>query len=211
MFITFEGIEGSGKSTQINLLHKALEKVHFDVEITREPGWGAIGNLIRKIILENPDLDLEPLAELSLFCADRAQHVKDFIRPMLNQGKIVLCDRFYDSTIAYQGFGRELNPEFVKQTAINSALGLCPNTTFLFDISVNTALSRIVERPGRNRIDDESFDFHSRVKSAYLEIARNSSNRVHLISGEEDIEAVHEQIKEILSKNYTIFSRLRKK
>ena len=211
MFITFEGIEGSGKSTQINLLHKALVKVHFDVEITREPGWGAIGNLIRKIILENPDLDLEPLAELSLFCADRAQHVKDFIRPMLNQGKIVLCDRFYDSTIAYQGFGRELNPEFVKQTAINSALGLYPNTTFLFDISVNTALSRIVERPGRNRIDDESFDFHSRVKSAYLEIARNSSNRVHLISGEEDIEAVHEQIKEILSKNYSIFSRLRKK
>ena len=208
MFITFEGIEGSGKSTQVKLLHKALEKVHFDVEVTREPGWGAIGNLIKKIILENPDLDLEPFAELSLFCADRAQHVKDFIRPMLNQGKIVLCDRFYDSTIAYQGFGREFNTEFVKQAAIGSALGLYPNITFLLDISVNTALSRIVERPGRNRIDDEPFDFHSRVKSAYLEIARNSSNRVHLINGENDKEVVHGQIKKFLSKNYSIFLRL---
>ena len=129
MFITFEGIEGSGKSTQIELLSQALEKAHFDVEITREPGWGAIGKLIRRIILENPDLDLERFAELSLFCADRAQHVKDFLRPMLNQGKIVLCDRFYDSTIAYQGYGRELSPEIVKQAAINSALGLNPNKT----------------------------------------------------------------------------------
>tara|TARA_B100000959_G_C14980875_1_gene623437 strand:- start:1881 stop:2516 length:636 start_codon:yes stop_codon:yes gene_type:complete len=211
VFITFEGIEGSGKSTQIELLSRALERAHFDVEITREPGWGAIGKLIRRIILENPDLDLERFAELSLFCADRAQHVKDFLRPMLNQGKIVLCDRFYDSTVAYQGYGRELSPEFVKQAAVNSALGLYPNITFLLDISVNTALSRIVERPGRNKIDDESFDFHSRVRKAYLEIAKQSSNRVYVVYGEDGPDIVHNKIKTILSDNYSIFSRLLKR
>ncbi len=211
MFITFEGIEGSGKSTQIELLYKVLKQVHFDVEVTREPGWGAIGKLIRRIILENPDLDLDPFAELSLFCADRAQHVRDYVRPLLNKGKVVLCDRFSDSTIAYQGFGREINPEFVKQMASNSALGLTPNVTFLLDISVNTALSRIVERPGRNKIDDESFDFHTRVKKAYLEIAKQSSNRVYLVDGEQDTKIVHENIKKILSSNYSIFSRLSRK
>ena len=114
MFITFEGIEGSGKSTQVDLLKNTLEKIHFDVVATREPGWGRVGSLIRKIILDYDDIEIEPIAELSLFCADRAQHVQEFIRPKLSEGKIVLCDRFYDSTIAYQGYGRGLDPEMVK-------------------------------------------------------------------------------------------------
>lgn len=207
MFLTFEGIEGSGKSTQIKLLKTALEKIHFDVEITREPGWGSVGNLIRKIILEIPDLDLDSFSEISLFCADRAQHVKEFIKPMLNKGKIVLCDRYFDSTLAYQGYGRSLDIDLVKKMAIASTLGLIPNVTILLDISVNTALSRIVQRPGRNKIDDESFDFHSRVKKAYLGIAKDSP-RVHIIDGEDNEAEVHDKIKLCLSKNFSIFSRL---
>lgn len=207
MFLTFEGIEGSGKSTQIKLLKTALEKIHFDVEITREPGWGSVGNLIRKIILEIPDLDLDSFSEISLFCADRAQHVKEFIKPMLNKGKIVLCDRYFDSTLAYQGYGRSLDIDLVKKMAIASTLGLIPNVTILLDISVNTALSRIVQRPGRNKIDDESFDFHSRVKKAYLGIAKDSP-RVHIIDGEDNEAEVHDKIKSCLSKNFSIFSRL---
>ncbi len=207
MFLTFEGIEGSGKSTQIKMLKSALEKIHFDVEITREPGWGEVGRLIRKIILDVPDLDLDSFSEISLFCADRAQHVKELIKPMLNKGKIVLCDRYFDSTLAYQGYGRSLDIELVKKMAIASTLGLIPNVTILLDISVNTALSRIVERPGRNRIDDESFDFHSRVKKAYLGIAKDSP-RVHVIDGEDNELEVHERVKNCLSKNFSIFSRL---
>ncbi len=207
MFLTFEGIEGSGKSTQIKMLKSALEKIHFDVEITREPGWGEVGRLIRKIILDVPDLDLDSFSEISLFCADRAQHVKELIKPMLNKGKIVLCDRYFDSTLAYQGYGRSLDIELVKKMAIASTLGLIPNVTILLDISVNTALSRIVERPGRNRIDDESFDFHSRVKKAYLGIAKDSP-RVHVIDGEDNELEVHEKVKDCLSKNFSIFSRL---
>ena len=207
MFLTFEGIEGSGKSTQIKILKSALEKVHFDVEITREPGWGAVGQLIRKIILDVPDLDLDSFSELSLFCADRAQHVRELIRPMLNKGKIVLCDRYCDSTLAYQGYGRKLDIDLVKKMSIASTLGLMPNVTILLDISVNTALSRIVERPGRNKIDDESFDFHTRVKKAYLGIAKDSP-RVHVINGEDEEGKVHQEIKNSLSKNFSIFSRL---
>ncbi len=207
MFLTFEGIEGSGKSTQIKMLKSSLEKIHFDVEITREPGWGEVGRLIRKIILDVPDLDLDSFSEISLFCADRAQHVKELIKPMLNKGKIVLCDRYFDSTLAYQGYGRSLDIELVKKMAIASTLGLIPNVTILLDISVNTALSRIVERPGRNRIDDESFDFHSRVKKAYLGIAKDSP-RVHVIDGEDNELEVHERVKNCLSKNFSIFSRL---
>lgn len=207
MFLTFEGIEGSGKSTQIKTLKTALEKIHFDVEVTREPGWGAVGELIRKIILDIPDLDLDPFSEISLFCADRAQHVRELIKPMLNKGKIVLCDRYCDSTLAYQGYGRNLDIDLVKRMAIASTLGLMPNVTILLDISVNTALSRIVERPGRNKIDDESFDFHTRVKKAYLGIAKESP-RVHIINGEDDQENVHQEIKKCLSNNFSIFSRL---
>ena len=167
LIICFEGIEGSGKSTQVDILKNTLEKIHFDVVSTREPGWGRVGSLIRKIILDYDDIEIEPIAELALFCADRAQHVQEFIRPKLSEGKIVLCDRFYDSTIAYQGYGRGLDPEMVKKLGFSAALGVIPTITFLIDISVNTALSRIIERPGRNRIDDESD-----ITSVYGDLAR---------------------------------------
>tara|TARA_Y100001970_G_C14134699_1_gene803659 strand:+ start:635 stop:1273 length:639 start_codon:yes stop_codon:yes gene_type:complete len=210
MFITFEGIEGSGKSTQVKLLKAALEKIHFDVESTREPGWGRVGSLIRKIILDYDDIEIEPITELSLFCADRAQHVQEFIKPKLSQGKIVLCDRFYDSTIAYQGYGRGLDPEMVKKLGFGAALGIIPTVTFLIDISVNTALSRIIERPGRNRIDDESFEFHSRVRKSYLSLHNKQPNRICLIDGEKDIDSVQSEIRRTLRNRFSIFKRLDK-
>ena len=208
MFITFEGIEGSGKSTQVELLQESLRKIHFDVVATREPGWGKVGKLIRKIILDYDDIEIEPIAELSLFCADRAQHIQELIRPKLAEGKIVLCDRFYDSTIAYQGYGRGIDTELVKKLGVHAALGVNPTITFLIDISVNTALSRIVSRPGRNRIDDESFEFHSRVRKAYLSLQQNQPNRIFIINGEQEIHGVHEEIKKILKEKFSIFSRL---
>ena len=210
MFITFEGIEGSGKSTQVDLLKNTLEKIHFDVVSTREPGWGRVGSLIRKIILDYDDIEIEPIAELALFCADRAQHVQEFIRPKLSEGKIVLCDRFYDSTIAYQGYGRGLDPEMVKKLGFSAALGVIPTITFLIDISVNTALSRIIERPGRNRIDDESFEFHNRVRKSYLSLYKNQSNRIFLIDGEKSIDDVQKEIRKILKNRFSIFKRLEK-
>ena len=131
MFITFEGIEGSGKSTQVELLQESLRKIHFDVVATREPGWGKVGKLIRKIILDYDDIEIEPIAELSLFCADRAQHIQELIRPKLAEGKIVLCDRFYDSTIAYQHYGMGIDIKLIKDLNSFVLKKFKPTITFL--------------------------------------------------------------------------------
>ena len=133
MLITFEGIEGSGKSTQANLLNEFLSGKGYKVTVTREPGWGHLGNLIRTIILDERELVLTPMAELFLFCADRAQHVKDFIEPRLKNGEIVICDRFYDSTIVYQGYGRKLDMRLVNKAAKASALDVTPDTHVPFE------------------------------------------------------------------------------
>ncbi len=195
MFITFEGIEGSGKSTQAKLLQEFLELKGYKVTITREPGWGAMGKLMRRMLLEEREMILDPMAELCLFCADRAQHVKDLILPKLKEGEFVICDRFYDSTIVYQGYARRLDLALVKKLAKASALGLEPELTILLNIPVEKGLSRLGDRDGKNKLDEEPLDFHERVRQGYMLIAKNEQNRVKIFNAAKDVKVLQDEIR----------------
>jgi dTMP kinase len=198
MLITFEGIEGSGKTTQANLLEDFLTEKGYKVAITREPGWGHLGTLIRTIILEERDLVLAPLAELFLFCADRAQHVKDFIEPKLKNGEIVICDRFYDSTVVYQGYGRKLDMRLVNEAAKSSALNVTPDLTFLLNLPVREGLSRLKERGSITKMDEEPLEFHEMIRQGYMLIARREPERIKNINADRDISAVQEEIRALV-------------
>lgn len=197
MFITFEGVEGSGKSTQAELLKKFLLKQGHEVTLTREPGWGALGRLIRKMLLEEKDLDLDPLAELYLFCADRTQHVKDFIKPKLKEGHVI-CDRFTDSTIAYQGYGRRLDLELVERVSRTAALSLKPDLTILLNLPVKLGLSRLEKRSGKTKMDEEPVEFHERVRQGYIFIAQKEPKRVKVVNAVKDVDEVQEEIRNIV-------------
>lgn len=198
MFITFEGVEGSGKSTQAELLKVFLLKQGHEVALTREPGWGALGRLIRKMLLEEKDLDLDPLAELYLFCADRTQHVRDFIKPMLREGYIVICDRFTDSTIAYQGYGRGLDLELVEKVSKTAALSLKPDLTILLNLPVKVGLSRLEKRSGKTKMDEEPVEFHERVRNGYIFIAQKEPRRIKVVNAARDIDEVQEEIRTVV-------------
>lgn len=198
MFITFEGVEGSGKSTQAEFLKVFLLKQGREVALTREPGWGALGRLIRKMLLEEKDLDLDPLAELYLFCADRTQHVRDFIKPMLREGYIVICDRFTDSTIAYQGYGRGLDLELVEKVSKTAALSLKPDLTILLNLPVRVGLSRLEKRSGKTKMDEEPVEFHERVRNGYIFIAQKEPMRVKVVNAARDIDEVQEEIRTVV-------------
>lgn len=196
MLITFEGIEGSGKSTQADMLRDALVEKGYKVTLTREPGWGQLGHLIRTIILEDRDLELDPLAELFLFCADRAQHVKDYIEPRLRNGEIVICDRFFDSTIVYQGYGRKLDMRFVTKTARASAGDTTPDMTFLLNLPVREGLSRLRGRGGTTKMDEEPVEFHELIRQGYLLLSRRDPDRIIKINAARDAASIHEEIRD---------------
>jgi dTMP kinase len=198
MFITFEGVEGSGKTTQTGLLKDFLLERGYKVTLTREPGWGAVGKLIRRMLLEERDLELDPLAELCLFCADRAQHVRDFIRPKLEQGEIVICDRFNDSTLVYQGYGRKLDIDLVKRLAKSSALGLEPQLTILLNLPVRLGLSRLTKRTGKTKMDEEPVEFHERIRQAYLFLAQKEPGRIRVVNAAGDIKDIQKEIRSIV-------------
>jgi dTMP kinase len=199
MFITFEGIEGSGKTTQAELLRDFLLQKGYKVTLTREPGWGAVGRLIRRMLLEEKDLELDPVAELCLFCADRAQHVRDFIRPKLKEGEIVICDRFIDSTVVYQGYGRGMDLELVKKLTKASALDLQPNLTILFNLPVKLGLSRLGKKRGeKTKIDEEPLEFHERIRQGYLFIAQKEPERIKVVNAARDINEVQNEVRSIV-------------
>lgn len=198
MFITFEGIEGSGKSTQAKLLQEFLSARGYKVSLTREPGWGRLGNLIRTVILEEREIELDPMAELFLFCADRAQHVKDFIEPRLKGGEIVICDRFFDSTIVYQGYGRKLDMRFVSKVAKASALDTSPDITFLLNLPVREGLSRLKDRGAVTKMDQEPLEFHEMIRQGYMLIARRDPERIKKINADREVLAIHEDIKALV-------------
>ncbi len=198
MLITFEGIEGSGKSTQANLLKDFLSEKGYKVTLTREPGWGQLGNLIRTIILEERDLVLAPMAELFLFCADRAQHVKDFIEPRLKDGEIVICDRFYDSTIVYQGYGRKLDMRLVNKAAKASALDTAPDLTFLLNLPVREGLARLKERGSITKMDEEPLEFHEMIRQGYMLVARREPERIKNINADRDIPIIEAEIRSLV-------------
>jgi len=197
MFITFEGIEGSGKSTQAKLLVDFLLKKGYRTTLTREPGENLLGNLIRRVLLED-EIELDPLAELFLFCADRSQHVRDFIRPRLSSEKIVVCDRFTDSTVVYQGYGRGLNMEFVKSVCDAASLGLKPDLTILLDCPVKVGLSRLTGRGKKTKMDTEPIEFHEKIREGYLKLAEKEPERIKVIDASRSEDKVWEDVKRIV-------------
>ena len=195
-FITFEGIDGSGKSTQAKLLADYLSGRGTEVFLTKEPGEGKLGEAIRAEILDRKDISIDPYAELCLFCADRAQHVRELILPKLEDGCTVICDRYYDSTLAYQGSGRELDPDLVFRMAMASSLGVEPDVTFFLSIPVEQALSRLKDREKeRNRMDEEPFEFHSRVDRGYGELVAKAIPRIRVVDASGSLEETHMRIR----------------
>ncbi len=172
MFITFEGPEGAGKSTLIRSLAEMLRKRGLEVLVTREPGAGDVGAAIRNILLHGDHLD--PKCELFLFLADRAQHVAGIIRPALDRGAWVLCDRHADSTVVYQGYGRGLELEQLRAWNRFATGGLTPHVTLLLDIEPSKGLARI---DSKDRLDSEPLEFHSRVRDGFLSEARLAPER----------------------------------
>lgn len=199
MLITFEGIEGSGKSTQAKLLSDYLNSQGHEAVLTREPGWGRMGELIRTIILEERDIELDPVSELCLFCADRAQHVKDFIVPSMKEGKIVICDRYYDSTVVYQGYGRKLDMRFVNKAAKASTLGTYPDITFLLNLPVRKGITRIKERGEESKIDVEPLEFHELIRQGYMVLARREPDRIIKVNGDREVQELHQDIIKLIS------------
>jgi len=198
MFITFEGVEGSGKTTQVKLLAELLTEMGHKVTLTREPGWGRLGELIRKIILDKRDLELDPFSELCLFCADRAQHVRDFIKPKLQDGEIVICDRYFDSTVVYQGYGRKLDKRLVNKIAVASTLDLIPDVTFLLNLPVREGLSRLQTRGEITKMDEEPLEFHEMIRQGYMLIAKREPQRIKKINADREILEIHEDIKNFI-------------
>ena len=194
--ITFEGIDGSGKSTQARLLADYLLGKGIRVFFTKEPGEGKLGEAIRTEILDRRNIEIDPYAELCLFCADRAQHVGELILPKLKDGYTVICDRYYDSTLAYQGSGRDLDPDLVFRMAMASSLGVEPDITFFLSIPVEQALLRLKDRAKeRNKMDEEPFEFHSRVDRGYRELIAKDTSRIKVIEAASSPEEIHMEIR----------------
>lgn len=206
MFITIEGGEGSGKTTQTKLLVKFLQDKGYDVFQTHEPGGTIIGKKIRNILLNPENVRITNLTELLLYQADRAQHIEEIIRPALKRGKdaaslsevvIVVCDRFYDATIAYQGFGRQLDKNLIEQMNALICGQIKPNLTIVLDIDAKEGLKRAIKREkesGVDRIELEKLEFHQRVRQGYLEIAKREPERVKIIDASKDIEDIYQDI-----------------
>ena len=194
-FITFEGIDGSGKSTQMHLLAERLRAEGQDVFEAVEPGGTAIGRQIRRILLDAANHDLRPMAELLLYFASRAQNVDECILPALAAEKIVLCDRFTDSTLAYQGCARGLGEEPVLALDRIACRGLTPDLTLLIDVDVECGLARARKRnagddAAETRMDDQSVEFHRKVREAYLALAKQHAERFRIVDGRGTPESV---------------------
>lgn len=198
MFITFEGIEGSGKSTQAKILNEYLTGKGLQCNLTREPGWGKLGGIIRNILLDDREIHLEPFAELCLFCTDRINHVKEYIKPKLDAGEIVICDRYHDSTLVYQGVGRENETELVEAMINKSCMGTFPDITLFLDLPVERGLERIEAREDKTKFDSESFEFHKRIREGFLELHSRYTSRIRLIDGDRSPDDISAEIKIIV-------------
>ncbi|HYV86612.1 MAG TPA: dTMP kinase [Patescibacteria group bacterium] len=197
-FITFEGIEGSGKTTQIQLLSAHLEERGVDHVLTREPGGTVIGDQVRRLVLD-PAVPMVPACELLLYAAARAQHLDQVIRPALAEDRLVLCDRFADATIAYQGYGRGLPIDLIETLHALEALALVPDLTLLFDLDPSAALPRARRRDISKSVDETRFEslgleFHERVRAGYLDLARLNPGRFVAIDARGSAEEVQTRV-----------------
>ena len=193
MFITFEGIEGSGKTTQISRLKAWFESQGQSVIATKEPGGTALGQTIRQLILDPGTAFTNPHTELLLFYADRLVHITTVIQPALDQGKIVLCDRYIDSTWAYQSGGRQISETII--TSLNKWIPLMPDKTILLDITPEEGLKRAKKRAALDRFEQEELSFHHRIRDTYLRLAKQYPNRINLIPVQnKTIEAISQKV-----------------
>ncbi len=195
LFITFEGIDGCGKTTQLENVRKLLEENGIECVTTREPGALKLGSQIREILLHYDGVVADN-CEMFLFLADRSQHVETFIKPMIEEGKVVLCDRHTDSTIAYQGYGRGGDVEKLTELNKIATNGLVPNLTFLFDVSVETGH----ERAGKDldRLELAGKEFFERTRQGYLTLAKQHPERIKVINAEKSKESVYNDVKSLI-------------
>lgn len=201
MFITFEGVEASGKSTQARLLYDHLLSKGYNAVLTREPGGTQLGKKIRELLLSHTDEIFPPVAELLLYEADRNIHLHNIIRPYLEKGYIVVSDRFFDSTTAYQHYGRGLDLGMVNLLNNLATEGLKPDITFLLDVDVETSFSRL-EKP--DRIEGQGFHFHQKVREGFLELARLFPDRIVLIDARQSVNEIHLQIVNMLAQKFNL-------
>ncbi len=205
MFITFEGIEGCGKTTQVDLLVKYLEERDVEFIKTFEPGGTDIGKGIRKILLDSKNTHLSPLAELILYAADRAQHVNEKLIPALDSGKWIICDRFFDATIAYQGYGRGMDMDLIGLLNNKAACGLCPDLTILLDCPENVGLKRALARnkkldlEAQGRFEKEKLEFHRKVRNGYLALADSYKDRFRVIDASRSVDRIGKDIHDLIT------------
>lgn len=199
-FVTFEGIEGCGKTTQIKLLDKFLQGRGFKTLLTREPGGTKIGDDIRSILLDPSNKKMHPLTELFLYEASRAQHLEQLIKPALANGTIVLCDRYADSTIAYQGAARKLDARTIETLHQIATGGTTPDLTILLDLPAKDGLVRVGGRGPSDRFEQEKLDFHERVRDGYLKLAKREPKRIIILNGMKAAEQIHQEVLNIICK-----------
>lgn len=199
LFITFEGTDGAGKTTQIERLTADLRQIGYDVCLTREPGGTPISEQIRDMLLNPDHSEMAATTELMLYAASRAQHVSEVIKPALKAGKIVICSRFTDATIVYQGYGRGLDLERIHRLNRIATDCVTPDVTFVLDLPVETGLQRVQNsRGGLDRLEREKIDFHHRLREGYQTIAQQEPQRLKIIDAQVSPEQVYAQIQAII-------------
>lgn len=197
VFITLEGPDGSGKSTHARLLADALKNNGFPVVLTREPGGTPFAESIRKLLLK-PDKKVYPLTELLLYTASRAQHTEELIKPALRNGKIVISDRFSDSTTAYQHYGRKLAKKLIYKLNEIATGGLKPDLTIVIDIKTKKGMERINKKGVKDRLENENLQFHERIRRGFLKIAKEEPKRVKVVTSNDNIEKTYKKITKII-------------
>lgn len=198
-FITIEGGEGSGKTTLIKLLRQDLEKDKIEYIVSREPGGSKISEDIRKIILDTDNVNMNYMTEALLYAASRCQHLEEVIKPALDKNKLVICDRYIDASLAYQGYARGLGISTVYDINMYATGGFLPDLTIIIDIDPEVGLERIRQnRRNMDRLDLEKMTFHERVRAGYLEVHRQFSDRVVIINGNRELEEVYQDFKKII-------------
>ena len=196
LFITFEGPDGCGKTTQMKLLAEYFEKKGKEVVLTREPGGKGLGEKVREILL-NYDGEVSDRCESFLFLADRAQNIDIIVNPAVKEGKIVLCDRHIDSTVAYQGYGRGLNIDRINMLNNLATNVKKPDLTLVFDVDVETSMKRVGKE--KDRMESAGIDFHNRVRKGYLELAKQEPKRIKVLDATKSIEEIHKDVINILA------------
>ena len=202
-FVSFEGIEGCGKTTQIGLLSDYLKQHGLPFTVTREPGGTAVGEGIRKILLHSETIHLTTASELLLFYASRSQNITEKIIPSLERGETVICDRFYDASMAYQGYGRGIPLEFIEKVTELVCNGYRPELTILLDIEPGVGLTRARARNNarasdEGRFEKEDVEFYTRIRNGYLDLARREAKRIKVIEATRDIESIRRDILKVL-------------